>query len=80
MNRDRRSQLAGALAQIEAAWEVVKACAGAEREAFDNLPDNVQHSQKALDMEYAADLLDEADDHFEDLEALLRGLIQESAS
>jgi len=59
MNADRRKRLEKAVGWIEDAKQAVEEVAGEEREAFENLPENMQSGEKGQAMSDAADKLDD---------------------
>ena len=59
MNRERRKKLGEIIDQLEYLREDLDAVASEEREAYDNLPESLQESDRGCAMEEAADELDE---------------------
>ena len=59
MNRARRKKLGEIIDQLEYLREDLDAVASEEREAYDNLPESLQDSDRGCAMEEAADELDE---------------------
>lgn len=60
MNKQRRKQVAELLAKLETLKDEVHECACEEREAFDNMPEGLQQSERGQDTEAAADALADA--------------------
>jgi hypothetical protein len=60
MNAERRKRLGTLLAELEQIRSELEAIATDEREAFDNMAENLQGSDRGLSMEAAADTLDDA--------------------
>ena len=59
MNKQRRKELENAVALLERAKDIIECVAADEREAFDNLPEGIQYSERGEQMEEYADTLDE---------------------
>lgn len=59
MNKERRKKLGEIIDQLEYLREDLDAVASEEREAYDNLPESLQESDRGCAMEEAADELDE---------------------
>lgn len=59
MNKARRSRLGDIAEQLENLYEDIEAVASDEREAYDNLPESLQESERGCMMEEAADELDD---------------------
>jgi len=60
MNKDRRKKLNDIIAILEDAKEALDNCASEEREYFENMPENMQSSDKACNAENAAGELESA--------------------
>jgi len=59
MNKDRRKQIAKAIALIEEAQEILENVKQEEQDAYDNLPENLQGSQTAQSMDEYIAVLEE---------------------
>lgn len=59
MNKQRRASLKEAVELLERAKSIIECVAEEEREAFDNLPEGIQYSERGEQMEEYADTLDE---------------------
>lgn len=59
MNKVRRKQLADAMELIEQVQAIITEVAEEEREAFENLPEGLQASERGEKMEETADFLEE---------------------
>lgn len=59
MNKQRRANLKEAVELLERAKSIIECVAEEEREAFDNLPEGIQYSERGEQMEEYADTLDE---------------------
>lgn len=75
MNAQRRQHLKGAIALIERALAVIEAASEEERDALDNLPENLSASERAEKMELDISAMDEAIGELEAAEDLLRAVI-----
>ena len=58
MNAQRRKDIAKAIALIEEAIAILDNVAEEEREAFDNLPESLQYSERREQMEECADAIE----------------------
>jgi len=67
MNNQRRKEIRKGLKLLEEAKDIFEETGTDERDSYDNLPDNLQDSDKAYAMEEAADTLDDAVDAIEDM-------------
>ena len=74
MNKARRKQIAAAIGILETVKETIEDIRGAEEDAYDNLPESIQESDKGEEMqeyvealEDACDSLDEALDRLSDI-------------
>ena len=61
MNKQRRNNLERAVTLLNEAKDILSTCAQEEQEAYDNMPEGIQSSEKGEAMETAAQALDEAD-------------------
>lgn len=72
MNRERRKQVREAIDLLQQATEILAVVAEQEEEAFDNLPEGIQESERGQQMEEILDVLDGAcesiDDAIEEIE------------
>lgn len=75
MNKTRRETLARAAslieeaaAAVESALEILNDCKDEEQEYLDNMPENLQQSDKAYTAEEAIDAMDSAIDELEDID------------
>lgn len=59
MNKQRRASLKEAVELLERAKSIIEFVSEEEREAFDNLPEGIQYSERGEQMEEYADTLDE---------------------
>ena len=66
MNADRRKALAKVRVALESAKTELEDVAAQERDAFDNLPESIQASDKGREMEAVADTLDESTQQIEE--------------
>lgn len=66
MNKTRRTQIDAIISQLEAIAEEIEVLKDAEEDAFYNLPDSLQYSEKGEAMEDAMTNLDDAFSYIED--------------
>ena len=52
MNRFRREELSGAIKLLEQAYSIIENCRDDEQDAYDNLPDGIQDSERGETMYY----------------------------
>lgn len=71
MNDDRRKRIDEAMEHISAAREILDTVIAEEQEAFDNLPEGLQNSERGQKMEETADSLYSVHSDLEDMEDLL---------
>lgn len=60
MNATRRNRLNGAIKLLNEATSIVDSVADQEGDAMDNMPENLQESERFAAMEEAVDLLNDA--------------------
>ena len=51
MNKARRKEIARAIELMEQAYEILEVVCGDEQQAFDNMPESLQCSERGEDME-----------------------------
>ena len=77
MNKARRKELASIVELIEEARERLEAVKDAEQEAFDNMPESLQDSERGETMQEYIDtmeeLLDALDDGVDELQEIAEG-------
>lgn len=66
MNAQRRKEIQKAIALIEEARTILEYVAEAEQEAFDNLPESIQYSERGSRMEEVADSINDVCRELED--------------
>ena len=71
MNDDRRKRITEAMEHLSLSREILEVVRDEEQEAFENLPENLQESDRGQKMEEAADALDTAISDLEDVESSL---------
>ena len=76
LNRFRREELNGAIKLLEQAYSIIENCRDDEQDAYDNLPDSLQDTERGQQMEENADNLDYADSDFENLLDSLREIAE----
>ena len=67
MNKQRRKEIARAVAMIEEAKSILETCRDEEQDYFDNMPEPFQDGQKGEDAQTAIDALEEAVSLIEDV-------------
>ena len=67
MNKTRRKELEKAIDLLGQAQEIVDCCAEEERDAYDNLSEGVQESERGMQMEENADNLEDASSNLQDV-------------
>lgn len=65
MNRARRKELSHAIELIEQAREILEAVMEEEQEAFDNLPESLQNSERGETMEEYIGVIEETIDNLD---------------
>ena len=68
MNKSRRKQIQEALSLIEKAYDLLTDAKDEEEEAFDNLPESLQESERGMTMQDNVDNLDTAVTSLEEIE------------
>ena len=71
MNKPRRKDLDKALELIGEARSLIENARDEEQEYFDNIPENLQMSDRGQEAEQAADNLSQAADAFDDMESYI---------
>ena len=77
MNKARRKKLGEIIDQLEYLREDLDAVASEEREAYDNLPESLQESDRGCAMEEAADELDDICSELEELRQRIESVVEE---
>lgn len=72
MNRARRKELERAVELLQQAQEIVASVRDDEQEAYDNLPESIQYSERGEQMSEYVDTLDNAADY--DIEDIITNL------
>lgn len=67
MNKARRKELSRIAEELENLRDALDAVASEERDAYDNLPESLQESERGTAMEEAADELDDICGELDDL-------------
>jgi hypothetical protein len=75
MNKARREQIETIVSKLYSIQEDIDSIAQDERDAFDNLPEGLQYSEKGEDMETNADDLEQASSDIEDIIDLLHDIV-----
>ncbi len=71
MNNVRRKRIGEAMKHLSLARELLETVRDEEQEAYDNLPENLQESERGQKMEEAVDTLDTAVSDLENVESSL---------
>lgn len=66
MNKSKREKLQRAKQMLSGALDIVEAIKDAEADALDNIPENLQGSDRFADMENAVDNLEQASENITD--------------
>ena len=66
MNKVRRKELAKAIELMEQAMNIISECREEEQDAFDNLPEGIQDSERGDQMQEYIDMMEEAYDELDD--------------
>lgn len=77
MNKARRKKLGEIIDQLEYLREGLDAVASEEREAYDNLPESLQESERGTAMEEAADELDDICSEMDELRQRIESVVDE---
>lgn len=72
MNNKRRERLQAAVSHLEIANEIVEEVKNEEQDCLDNMPENLQSSERYEIMENAIDYLDDAISYLGDAEDLIK--------
>ena len=75
MNKERRQKIGKIIERLEDIAAELEAIAEEERDAFDNLPESIQYSERGEAMEAAADDLEDVSGEVSDLASRLEELI-----
>ena len=67
MNKDRRSRIAEIVSQLETLKDQIAELQGEEQDAFDNLPEGLQQSDRGQQSENAASYLSDAESSIDDV-------------
>lgn len=67
MNKARRKELSRAVELLEEAQSIIESCRDEEQEYMDNMPENLQESEKYYVAEEAVNNMDEAYDKIDEV-------------
>jgi hypothetical protein len=76
MNKQRRAKINAALEQLSVIRSLIEELRDEEQDAFDNMPEGLQSSEKGERAEEAASYLDDAVTGFDDIESALNEAIE----
>ena len=71
MNKNRRKRIKEAVALLTTAFSIVEHISDDERDCLDNMPENLEYSERYEKMESAVDKLDDAAQGIQDVIDLL---------
>lgn len=77
MNKARRKKLGEIIDKLEYLREDLDAVASEEREAYDNLPESLQESDRGCAMEEAADELEDICSELDELRQRIESVVDE---
>lgn len=77
MNKARRKELSRIAEELENLRDALDAVASEEREAYDNLPESLQESDRGCAMEEAVDELDDICGELDDLRQRIESVVDE---
>lgn len=72
MNKKRRERIGTAILLLDKAYAIVDRVCDEEVDAHDNLPESLQETDRAYQMEAAADELEDAKNHLEEAKDALK--------
>lgn len=75
MNKARRNELQKALDLLGEAKGIIEQCRDEEQDAFDNLPEGLQSSERGEQMEEYISIMEEACDNLEDVESNIEEML-----
>lgn len=75
MNKERRKRIAEAVELLQRVLAILDEVGSEERDAFDNLPEGIQNSERGEAMGEAADTLEEAASSAEEIVSNLEGIL-----
>ncbi|MFJ6324059.1 MULTISPECIES: hypothetical protein [unclassified Rhizobium] len=75
MNKERRKEIARAIAMIEEAKSILETCRDEEQDYYDNMPESFQDGQKGEDAQTAIDALDEGVSSLDDVSQALGDIV-----
>lgn len=67
MNKFRREELSGAIKLLEQAYSIIENCRDDEQDAYDNLPDGIQDSERGETMYYYIGEMEECMDAIDNI-------------
>lgn len=76
MNKDRRNRISALVSELEDIAARIAELADEEQEAFDNMPESLQQSERGQQSEEAAGILNDARDAAEDLVSNLGSAVE----
>ena len=67
MNKERRKELQKAVEHLQTASDIIQSCMADEQDYLDNMPENLQGSERYEMAENAVDCLESASDGLDDI-------------
>lgn len=77
MNKARRNELSRIADELENLRDALDAVASEERDAYDNLPESLQESERGTAMSAAADEMDDICGELDDLRQRIESVVDE---
>ena len=78
MNNTRRKELRKALEYIALARDIIESVTDEEQEAFDNMPEGIQQSERGEAMEEMISIMSDAYEALEDVDEQITGYVIEA--
>lgn len=75
MNRNRREKLKQAISLLDSAYKIILQASEEEQDSFDNLPENLQESERGEKMEDAISELESATEKIEEVKENIENAI-----
>jgi len=75
MNKVRREMLKNACKKLEAVTEIIELVRDEESDAFDNMPEGLQESDRGITMQENIETLEDIISNLEDISSELEGII-----
>lgn len=79
MNKKRKSEIEDIIGNLKNEFERLSAVAEEERDAYDNLPEGLQYSERGELMSENADNLEECSSNLDDVITLLKDILDDNS-